>query len=162
MQLRYSGMLINYMTISPCSIAPIPIQVLLLSFKSCQTLCNPMDCSVPGFPILHYSQSLLRFMSIKLVMLYSSCPLSSPFSSCPQPFSASGSFPLSQLFVWGGQSIRTSASASFLLVNIQGWFPLGWTGWISLQSTGLSRVFSSTTVQKHQFFSIQPPFSSKH
>ena len=78
-----------------------------------------------------------------------------PFSSCPQPFPASGSFPMSQLFAWGGQSIGVSASASVLPTNTQGWSPLGWTGWISLQSKGLSRVFSSTTVQKHQFFSAQ-------
>ena len=75
-----------------------------------------------------------------------------PFS-CPQSFPASGFFPVSQLFASGGQSI--GASASVLPMNIQGWFPLGWTGWISLQSKGLSRVFSNTTVQNHQFFSTQ-------
>ena len=95
-----------------------------------------------------------------------SCPLSQwchpaisssviPFSSCPQSLPASGSFPMSQLFTWGGQSIGVSASASFLPMNIQDWSPLGWTGWISLLSKGLSRVFSNTTVQKHQFFSSQ-------
>ena len=78
-----------------------------------------------------------------------------PFSSCPQSLSASGSFPMSQLFTWGGQSIRVSASASFLPKNTQAWSPLGWTGWISLQFKGLSRVFSNTTVQKHQFFGSQ-------
>ena len=78
-----------------------------------------------------------------------------PFSSCPQSFPASGSFPMSQLFKWGGQSIGVSASASVLLMNTQDWAPLGWTGWISLQSKGLSRVSSNTTVQKHQFFSAQ-------
>ena len=77
------------------------------------------------------------------------------FSSCPQSFSASGSFPMSQLFVSGGQSIGVTASASVLPVNIQDWFPLGWTGWISLQSKRLSKVFSNTTVQNHQFFSAQ-------
>ena len=87
-----------------------------------------------------------------------SCPLSwwchptisssvVPFSSCPQSFPASGSFQMSQLFTWGGQSIGVSASASVLPMNIQDWFPLGWTNWISLQSKGLSRVFSNTTVQ---------------
>ena len=76
-----------------------------------------------------------------------------PFSSCPQSFPASGSFPMSRLFTSGGQSIR--ASASVLPMNIQGWFPLGWIGWISLQSKGLSRVFSNTTVQKHQFLAAQ-------
>ena len=76
-----------------------------------------------------------------------------PFSSCPQSLPASGSFPMSQLFAWGGQSTGVSALASFLPKKSQDWFPLEWTGWISLQSKGLSRVFSNTTVQKHQFFS---------
>jgi len=78
-----------------------------------------------------------------------------PFSSCPQSFPASGSFPTSQLFTSGGQSIGVSPSISVLPMNTQGWSALGWTGWISLQSKGLSRVFSSTTVQKHQFFGAQ-------
>ena len=77
-----------------------------------------------------------------------------PFSSCPQSLPASGSSPMSQLFAWGGQRIGISASASVLPMNIQDWSPLGWTGWISLQSKGLSRVFN-TTVQKHQFFGTQ-------
>ena len=96
-----------------------------------------------------------------------SCPLSrwchptisssiAPFSSCPQSFPAWGSFPMSQLFATGGQSIGASASMSVLPMNIQAWFPLGLTGLISLQSKGLSRAFSSTTVWKHQFFSAQP------
>ena len=95
-----------------------------------------------------------------------SCPLSLwcpptisssviPFSSCLQSFPASGSFPISQFFTSGGQSIKVSASASVIPMNIQDWFPLGWTGWISLQSKGLQRVFSNTTVQKHQLFSAQ-------
>jgi len=95
-----------------------------------------------------------------------SCPLSQwyhpaisssvfPFSSCPQSLPASGSFPRSQLFTWGGQSTRVSALASVLPMNTQDWSPLGWTGWISLQSRGLSRVFSNTTLQKHQFFGAQ-------
>ena len=99
--------------------------------------------------------------------LYSnSCPLSQwchpiisssviPFFSCLQSFPASGSFQMSQFFASGGQSIGVSASTSVLPMNIQNWFPLGWTGWISLQSKGLSKVFSNTTVQKHQFFSAQ-------
>ena len=75
-----------------------------------------------------------------------------PFSSCPQSLPASESFPVSQLFAWCGQSIGVSVSASVLPVNIQDWFPLGWTGWISLQSKGLSRVVSNIAAQKHQFF----------
>ena len=78
-----------------------------------------------------------------------------PFSSCPQLFPASGSFQMNQLFISGGQSIGVSASTSVLPMNTQDWSPLGWTSWISLQSKGLSRVFSNTTVQKHQFFSAQ-------
>ena len=79
-----------------------------------------------------------------------------PFSSHPQSFPASGFFPVSQFFASGGQSIGVSASASVLPMDTQDWSPLGWTGWISLQSKGLSRVFSNTTVQKHQFFGTQP------
>ena len=78
-----------------------------------------------------------------------------PFSSCPQSLPASESFPMSQLFTWGGQSTGVSALASVLPMNTQDWSPLEWTGWISLQSKGLSRVFSNTTVQKHQFFVVQ-------
>ena len=83
-----------------------------------------------------------------------------PFSSSLQSFPASGSFPMSQFFESGGQNIGVSASASVLPVNIQDWFPLGWTGWISLKSKGLSRVFSNTTVEKHKFFGAQSYLSS--
>ena len=83
-----------------------------------------------------------------------------PFSSCPQSLLASESFPMSKLFAWGGQSTGVSASASFLPKNSQGWSPWEWTGWISLQSKGLSRVFSNTTVQKHQFFGTKPSSQS--
>ena len=83
-----------------------------------------------------------------------------PFSSCPQSLPASESFPMSQLFTWGGQSTRVSALASFLPKKSQGWSPSERTGWISLQSKGLSRVFSNTTVQKHQLFGTQPSSQS--
>ena len=83
-----------------------------------------------------------------------------PFSSCPQSLPASESFPMSQLFIWGGQSTGASALASFLPMNTQDWSPSEWTGWISSQSKGLSRVFSITTVQKHQFFGTQPSSQS--
>ena len=83
-----------------------------------------------------------------------------PFSSCPQSLPASQSFPMSQLFAWGGQSTGASALAPFLPSKSQGWSPSEWTGWISLQSKGFSRVFSSTTVQKHQFFGAQPSSQS--
>ena len=84
-----------------------------------------------------------------------------PFSSCPQSLPASGSFPMSQLFTWGDQNTGASALASFLPKKSQGWSPSEWTGWISLQSKWLSRVFSNTTVQKHQFFGAQPSSQSK-
>ena len=98
------------------------------------------------------SRSLPKPMSIESVMPFNHVILCRPFSSCPQSFPASGSFPISQLFPSGGQSIRASASASVLPMNTQGWFLLWLTGWISLQSKGPSRVFSNTTVQKHQCF----------
>ena len=86
-----------------------------------------------------------------------------PFSSCPQSFPASGSFPMNQLFTSDGQSIRASASASVFPINIQDWFLLGWIGLISLLSQGLKRVFSNTAVQKHQFFGAQPSlWSNSH
>ena len=83
-----------------------------------------------------------------------------PFSFCPQSLPASEFFPMSQLFTWGGQSTGVSALASLLPKNSQGWSPSEWTGWISLQSKGLLRVFSNTTVQKHQFFGAQPSSQS--
>ena len=101
------------------------------------------------------SRSLLKPMSIELVMPSNHLILFRPLSSCPQSLRASGLFPMSQLFTWGGQSTGVSASASVLPMNTQDWSPLSWIGWISLQSKGLSRVFSNTTVLKHQFFSTQ-------
>ena len=101
------------------------------------------------------SWSLLIFMSIELVMPSNHLVLCRPLLLLPSIFPASGPFPMSQFFASGGQSIGVSASTSVLPMNIQDWLPLGWTGWISLQSKGLSRVFSNTTVQKHQFFSAQ-------
>ena len=121
--------------------------------QSCPTLCDPMDCSTPGFAVHH-----------QLLELAQTCPSSwwchptisssvVPFSSCLQSFPESASFQISQFFAPGGRSIGVSASTSVLPMNIQDWPPLGWTGWISLQSKRLS-VFSNTTVQKHQFFGI--------
>ena len=106
------------------------------------------------------SWSSLKLMSIESVMPSSHLILCHPLSSCPQSLPASESFPVSQLFTWGGQSTGVSAIASFLPKNTQGWSPLEWTGWISLQSKGLSRVFSNTTLQKHQFFGAQPSSQS--
>ena len=107
------------------------------------------------------SLSLLKFMSIESVMLSIHLILCCPFSLKLQCFPASGTFSMSQHFASGGQSIGDSASASVLPVTIQGWFPLELTGLISLQSKELSGVFSSTTIQKHQFFCIQPCLWSK-
>ena len=131
--------------------------------QSCLTLCDPMDRSMPGLPVHH---QLPEYPNPCPLCQWCHAPISSsviPFSSCPQSSSASGSFQMSQLFASGGQSIGVSASASVHPMNTKDWYPLGWTGWISLQSKGLSRVFSNTTVQKHQFFSTQPSlWSSSH
>ena len=102
--------------------------------------------------ITNFQSSLTSIKSVMASAISSSVVL---FSSCPQSLPASGSFPMSWLVAWGGQSIGISALASVLPKNTQDWSPLEWTGWISLQSKGLSRVFSNTTVQKHQFFCAQ-------
>ena len=107
--------------------------------QSCPTLCDPMACSTPGFPVLCHLPELLRLMSTELMMPSNHLILCCPFSSCPQSFPASGSFPMSRLFASGGQSTGASVLASVLPVDIQDWFPLSWTGLISLQSKGLSR-----------------------
>ena len=101
------------------------------------------------------SRSLIKLISIESMMPSTISSSVVPFSSCPQSLPASGSFQKSQLFASGGQSIGVSASASVPPMNTQDLSSLGWTGWISLQSKGLSRVFSNTTVQKHQFFGAQ-------
>ena len=124
--------------------------------QSCPTLCDLMDCSTPGFLVHHHSQSLLKLMSIESVMPSNHLILCHPpFSSCLQSFAASESFPMTQFFTSGGQSIGASASTSVLPINTQDWSPLGLTDLISLQSKGLSRILSNTTVQKHQFFGTQ-------
>ena len=125
--------------------------------QSSLTLCNPVDYSTPGFPVHHQLPELTQTHVHRVDVIQSFHPVIS-FSSCLQSFPASGSFSMSQFFTSGGQSIGVSASASVLPLNIQHWFPLGLTGWISLQFKGLSRVFSNTTVQKHQFFSTQSVF----
>ena len=110
--------------------------------QSCPTLWDSIDCSTPGLPV-HHQLPELKLMSIESVCHPTISSSVIPSSSCPQSFPASGSFPMSQFFVWGGQSTGVSASASVLPMNIQDWFSLGWTGWISLQSKGLWRVFSN-------------------
>ena len=122
--------------------------------QSCLTLCDPMDCSMQASLSFTVSWSSLQLRPLRqwdhpAVSFY--VPL---FSSCPPSFPASGSLPMSWLFTSGGQSIGNSASASVLPMNTQGWFPLGLTGLMPLQSKWLSRVFPSTTDWKHQFFGI--------
>ena len=125
--------------------------------QPCSTLCDPMDCNTPGLPVHH---QLLEFTQTHVHWVSDAIQPSHPLSSLSPPaFNLSqhqGLFQwVSQFFASGGQSIGVSASASVLPGNTQDWSPLGWTGWISLQSKGLSRVFSNTTVQKNQFFSAQ-------
>ena len=120
--------------------------------QPCLTLCDPVDCNTPGFPVLH---RLLELAQIYFHWVGDAIERSHPLLAPSPAFNLSQhqvSSPVSQLFTSGSQSIEVSASASVLPKNIQDWLPLGWTGWISLQSKGLSRVFSNTTVQKHQFF----------
>ena len=136
---------------------------LIIQFSSVQSLSHvqvfvtPMDCSKPGLPVHHqlpeFTQTHVHWVGDAFQPSHPSHP-------------ASRSFQMSQLFTSGGQSIGISASTSVLPMNIQDWFPLAWTGWISLQSKGLSRVFSNTTVQKHQFsalsFLYSPTLTSIH
>ena len=149
-QVLYDICLLSQESHSCCSVA-----------QSCPTLCDLMECSMPGFPVLHHllelAQTHVRWVSDAL---QPSHPLSSP---CSPAFSLSQhqSFLTSWLFSSGGQSIGASALASVLLMNIQDWFPLGLTGLISLQSKGLSRVFD-TTAKKHQFFGTQPSLWSNY
>ena len=128
--------------------------------QSYPILCDPMDCSPPGLTVYHqlpeFTQTHIHWVSNAI---QPSHPLSSPSPPTPNP-SQHQSFPMSQLFEWGGQSTGVSALASFLPKKSQGWSPSERTGWISLQSKGLTRVFSNTTFQKHQFFSAQPSSQS--
>ena len=129
---------------------------LMPEFISSATLCNPcLQLARPPWPS---STPWVHSKYMGFLCQWCHPTISSsivPFSSCLQSFPASGSFPMSQFFASGGQSIGVSASASVFPMNIQDWFPLGWTGWISLKSKGLSRVFTNTTVQKYHFFCAQ-------
>ena len=138
----------------------VPVRVqsgaqLSLVAQSCPTLGDPMDCSTAGLPVHHQLPELAQTHVHRVGDAVQPSHPVIPFSSCPQSFPALESFPMCQFFTSGGQNIGVSASASVLPVNIQDRSPLGWTGWISLHSKGLSRVFSNTTVQKHQFFGAQ-------
>ena len=127
------------------------------SFSAVSDSCNPMDCSTPDFPVHHQPLELTQTQVHRIGdAIQPSHPLSSPCS--PALFNLSqhqGLFQRVSSSLQAGQRIGVSASASVLPMNIQDWFPLGWTGWISLQSKGLSRLYSNTTVQKHQFFGAQ-------
>ena len=133
----------------------------LYQFSSVQSLghvrlfATPWTAARQASLSITNSWSLPKLMSVESVMPSSHLTLCRPLLILPPTLPASESFPMSQLFTWGGQSTGVSASASFLPMNTQDWSPLEWTGWISLQSKGLSRVFSNTTVQKHQFFGAQ-------
>ena len=124
--------------------------------KLCLLFVSPWTVACQAPLPFSISWSSLKSISIELVMLSDHLIFCFPFLLLPQSLPASGSFPMNWLFSSCGQSIGASASASVLPMNIQGWFPLGWTGSISLQSKGLSRVFSSTTIWRYQFFSAQP------
>ena len=143
------------------------LDILKITFSSVQFSCSVVSDSLQLHELQHVrppcpSPTPRVHSNSRLLNRWCHLAISSsvfPFSSCPQSLPASEFFPMSQLFAWGGQTIGVSASASFLPMNTQDWSPLGWTGWISLQSKGLSRVFSNTIVQKHQFFGAQ--FSSQ-
>ena len=135
-------------------------KILNLQFSSVQSLSRVQLFVTPWTAAWQASMSinswiLLKLVSIELVMLSNHLIFSRPLLLLPSIFPSIRIFPRSQFFIPGGQIIGVSASASVLPMNIQDWFPLGWTGWISLQSKGLSRVVSNTTAQKQQFFGIQ-------
>ena len=136
---------------------------LLIQFssvaQSCPILCNPMNHSTPGLPVHHQLQEFTQTHVHRVGdAIQPSHPLLSPSPPAPNPSQHQSLF--QWVFTWGGQSTGVSALASFLPKKSQGWSPSEWTGWISLQSKGLSRVFSNTTVQKHQFFGAQPSSQS--
>ena len=151
---------ISYMLLSS-SITCLFLKIYKISFSSvqslnCVRLCDPINCSTPSLPVHHqlpeFTQTHVHWVGDAI---QPSHPLSPPSPPALNPSRHQGFFLMSQLFMWGGQSTGVSALTSVLPKNTQDWSPLEWTGWISLQSKALSRVFSNTTVQKHQFFSAQ-------
>ena len=151
----------SYFTDESSGLRVVNVQVHLFSLQIVSSPSRPMGCSTLGFSVPH---QFLEFAQVPVPWI--SDAISSSFflfSFCFQSFLASGSFPMSQLFASGGQSIGTSASASVFPKSIQGWFPFKLTGLLSLLSKGVSRAFSSTTVRKHQLFSTLPSLlSSSH
>ena len=134
--------------------------------QSCLILCDPKNCSTPGLPVHHQLPEFTQTHPSSQWWHPATSFSVIPFSSCPQSLPASESFPISQLFAGGGQSTGVSASSSFLPKKSQGWSPSAWTGWISLQSKGLSRVFSNTTCQNINSLALSfldsPTFTSLH
>ena len=152
---KFTGLSLLLKAIIFISLSQTYISVQLSSVTQlCPTLCDSMDCSTPGVPVHHQppepTQTHVHWVGVAIQPAVSSSVV--PVSSYLQSFPTSGSFEMSQLFAWGGQSVGASASASVLPKNTQDWSPLGWAGWIS---KGLPRVFSNTTVQKQQFFGAQ-------
>ena len=139
----------------------IPILFIVQQFNCVQLFATPWTTACQASLSITNSWSSLRLMSIESVMPSNHLILCHPLLLPPSIFPTSGSFPMSQLFAWGGQSTGVSALPPFIPKKSQGWSPSEWTGWISLQSKGLSRVFSNTTVQKPQFFGAQPSSQSK-
>ena len=127
--------------------------------KSCPTICDPLDCSTPGFPIFHYLLEFVQTHAPWVCVAFNHLILCHSFLLLLSIFSASGSLPISWLFPSGGQSIGGSAATSGFPMNIPSWLPLWLTGWFSLQSKGLSRIFSSNTIWNHLSFTAQ---SSSH
>ena len=145
------------------SMVQLYVFVVVQSLNHVQLFSTPWTEACHAFLSFTISWSLLKLMPTDSVMPSNHSSSITPFSSCPQSVPAPGSFPMSLFFISRGQTIGTSGSASVLPMNIQDWFPLGWTGWISLQSKGFWRVFSSTTIWKHQFFHAQPSlWSNSH
>ena len=149
--MTFHGLILLYVTTDICSVTSVQFSCSVVSDSlwphELQHVRPSCPSSTPGVYPNSCASSQWCHPAISTSVV--------PFSSCPQSLPASGSFPVSQLFTWGGQSIGVLALASVLPMNTQDWSPLGWTGWTSLQSNGLSRVFSNTTVEKHQFFGAQ-------
>ena len=148
-----------YFTVKQCVKDTVSSVQSFQSFSRVRLSATPWIAAHQASLSITSSRSSLRLTSIKSVMPSSHLILCRPLSSCPLSLPASESFPMSQLFAWVGQSTGASALTSFLPKKSQGWSS-EWTGWISLQSKGLSRVFSNTTVQKHQFFGAKPSSQS--
>ena len=164
---RIAGETLKWLYIFWCNFHPeVKIRITVNQFSSVQSLSPVWLFATPWIAARQASLSVTNSRSSlrsRPSSQWCHPAISSsvvPFSSGPQSLSASESFPISQLFTWGGQSIGVTALASFLPKKSQGWSPSEWTGWISLQSKALSRVFSNTTVQKHQFFGAQPSSQS--